>query len=202
MKQKIKIGTTAFQYAQIRNFAGLPFNNYKFIKKYDFFKILNYINYKLYYKANPRFAFSFFYPGFNNCKLFHFFNTISYNKTPWITTFEEALPRWGNVSHKTQKKGIKLLAGNSCKKLIALSQFAYDFEYNYLKGFPEYKDIIIPKMCVIHPAQELLIKNYQEKKLNNNKIIFTLIGNQFFGKGGRECISVLKKLILSKRDIM
>src|SRR5690554_4868684 len=52
----------------------------------------------------------------------HFFNGISYNSLPWVTTFETALPRYS--SPNWTKQGIKRLASPSCKKVIALSSCA------------------------------------------------------------------------------
>ena len=94
------------------------------------------------------------------------------------------------------KYGFKLLANENCKKLIAISQCAYDIQCQYLEKFPEYRDDIIAKMCVIHAAQKLMVDSYDKKELDEKYIVFTIVGADFFRKGGREILTVFEKLIL------
>ncbi|OQX99791.1 MAG: hypothetical protein B6I24_01605 [Bacteroidetes bacterium 4572_128] len=190
------VGTNLLGYPQIRNFASLNFNNYQVVKKQDLFKIPSFLSFKLFNKLPQYELNSFWDLDLNKCDLYHFFNTISHGKKPWITTFETSLPRWGDISNKKIEKGLKFLANDNCKKLIAFSECTKNIQEQYIiNNFPEYKDVIFKKLISIHPSQKILVENIDEKKTFNNEYThFTFIGNQFFRKGGREAVYSTIKL--------
>ncbi len=140
------------------------------------------------------FATMHFNLGLTTCDILHLFNTISLSSTPWVTTFETYLPRWGIATDFGIKSGVKLLASDSCKKLIAMSKCTYDFQCRYLERFQEYQDIV-EKICVIHPAQELMVNSYDEKRIGGDFLTFTIVGGDFFRKGGKEILIVFERLI-------
>ncbi len=189
------IGTNSTGYNQKRNFINLPFEKYEFKKVHDFFKIPNRFYYKLARKTNPGFNFSFFDLELNKCSHLHFFNTLSFSKKPWIVTFEDTLPRWGKIGKKAEMKGIKLLAGNPCKKVIAFSESAFNNQILKLNEFPEYADLIKEKMLVLHPGQHLITQDYSEKYLTEDKVSFSFVGRDFFRKGGYEILKVFDNLL-------
>lgn len=174
-------------------------------QEYDLFKTLVHLSFKLRKKTPVNFLNSHYNPFSISRKntIRHFFNGISYNSLPWVTTFETALPRYS--SPNWTKQGIKRLASPSCKKVIALSSCAYNIQLNYLsQNFPTYYEAIKKKMIVLHPPQKLIIDNIASKpKLDNEnpQLIFTFVGNQFFGKGGREVLNVFKKICLQHTNI-
>ena len=157
-------------------------------QEYDLFKTLVHLSFKLRKKTPVNFLNSHYNPFLISREntIRHFFNGISYNSLPWVTTFETSLPRYSKPSWT--KQGIKRLASPSCKKVIALSSCAYNIQLNYLsQNFPTYYEAIKKKMIVLHPPQKLIIDNIASKpKLDNEnpQLIFTFVGNQFFGKGG------------------
>lgn len=124
--------------------------------------------------------------------LYHFFNTVAYTNTPWITTYELSLPRWGE-----DEMGIKLLARNSCKRIIAMSESARQIQLRILmEKFPTYLKSIEAKLEVIHPYQSKLINTWEEKGITlEGRLKFALVGNDFFRKGGREILSVFQEFI-------
>ena len=174
-------------------------------QEYDLFKTLVHLSFKLRKKTPVNFLNSHYNPFTISRKntIRHFFNGISYNTLPWVTTFETALPRYS--SPNWTKQGIKRLASPSCKKVIALSSCAYNIQLNYLsQNFPTYYEAIKKKMIVLHPPQKLIIDNIASKpKLDkeNPKLIFTFVGNEFFRKGGREVLNVFKKICLQHTNI-
>ena len=174
-------------------------------QEYDLFKTLVHLSFKLRKKTPVNFLNSHYNPFLISKEntIRHFFNGISYNSLPWVTTFETALPRYSLPSWT--KQGIKRLASPSCKKVIALSSCAYNIQLNYLsQNFPTYYEAIKKKMIVLHPPQKLIIDNIASKpKLDkeNPKLIFTFVGNQFFGKGGREVLNVFKKICVQHPNI-
>ena len=174
-------------------------------QEYDLFKTLVHLSFKLRKKTPVNFLNSHYNPFTISRKntIRHFFNGISYNTLPWVTTFETALPRYS--SPNWTKQGIKRLASPSCKKVIALSSCAYNIQLNYLsQNFPTYYEAIKKKMIVLHPPQKLIIDNIASKpKLDkeNPKLIFTFVGNEFFRKGGREVLNVFKKICVQHPNI-
>lgn len=174
-------------------------------QEYDLFKTLVHLSFKLRKKTPVNFLNSHYNPFLISREntIRHFFNGISYNSLPWVTTFETSLPRYSKPSWT--KQGIKRLASPSCKKIIALSSCAYNIQLNYLsQNFPTFYEAIKKKMIVLHPPQKLIIDNIASKpKLDkeNPKLIFTFVGNEFFRKGGREVLNVFKKICLQHPNI-
>lgn len=196
----IKIYHTQSGYPEQRNFLYLQNSdsNVWYKKEYDIFKILTHLKYKLKGKILSLHLNTHkpFFPS--KKKVYHFFNAVSYAKSPWVSTFEQNLPRFEAKYTKQMHKAVKLMASIHCKKLIAISDYAGKWEINYLRSnFPEYAEQIIPKIEVIHPPQKLNINKVEDKGplyTSNEKITFTFIGNQFFRKGGRETLNVFKAL--------
>ena len=143
----------------------------------------------------------------NQVDLVHLFNGISYCRSPWVSTFETALPRFRSSLQITRtatpriKKGSKLhqaiqaLAGPNCKQIIAISDCTAKMQHELLSNFSDYADIIDQKMIVMHPPQKLLISRFDEKQIDLDGCIkFMMVGNAFFRKGGSEILATLKKL--------
>ncbi|NEM98888.1 glycosyltransferase family 4 protein [Pontibacter burrus] len=188
------IYTDALGYNQVRNFVSIPHRDYVVKKRLNIFRLPNALYFK-YYNASNSFFLNSHYEPFKTKDIHHFFNTISFGNTPWVTTFETLLPRWGRVPDWLERKGIELLAGGNCKKLIAVSECTKNIQSNYLNKFPKYKETILGKTMVLHPPQELLINSYEDKLLNDDYITFTIIGADFFRKGGKEILAVFDKLL-------
>ncbi len=188
------IGTNTIGYPEVRNFAGLPFSKYKVIKKQNLYKIPAYFYFKIKKNTHLYYWNTFNDLDFHDVELFHFFNALSVGKTPWITTFETVLPRWGN--DRLIRRGLELIAGSSCKKIIALSECAANLQISLVENvYPEMKDVVKEKLIVMHPSQKKLIGEYSDKKLDDECVVFTMVGNQIFSKGGREVIKVMSNLI-------
>jgi glycosyltransferase involved in cell wall biosynthesis len=194
------VGVNILNYATKRNFMSLRLKKYQFqyiknnlYNKY-FQKVINgnllYIFEHLHYNYKPR-----------RCDIYHFFNSISLGKTPWIVTFESFLPRWGTKTDKYFKFGMKKLASKSCVRLLPFSKNTYDIQCRYLENFPQYKDTIQDKMVVLHPPQKVLIHDYQSKQTDPNSINFVMVGHQFFRKGGMEVLRAFDRLIEKKLPI-
>ena len=186
------VGVNTIGYPQIRNFCGLNIPGYEFQKRQNINKVPVYIYEKITGKIHEYYWNSFFDLNLNRVDLFHFFNTISYGSVPWITTFETALPRWGNDEEKI-KRGLRLLVGDPCKRIIALSDCAATIQRNKLAQYPQFAEDVEQKLMVLHPAQESLISSIDEKQLFE-KVVFTIVGADFFRKGGMEVLVVFDRL--------
>ena len=196
------VGTDINQYPQKKNFSSLPFRNYEFREIKDIYKALNWLSFKL-QKKNPLFYLNSFRDfDLNGVDLFHFFNVLSFGKKPWITTFESSLPRWGEVSVPKTETGMRLLAGKSCKQIIAISECSLNIEKQLIQNqFPSFADEILPKLKIFHPVQNASITSMAEKNPPEDFIRFVLIGLDFFRKGGLETLRVFDRLIVAGEAI-
>jgi glycosyltransferase involved in cell wall biosynthesis len=178
-----------------RNIVGLPFNKYKPEKKIGLLKVFNHLHYKL-KGSNPLLNNSHW--ELLNVKdgIWHLYNGISFSRAPWVVTFETKLPRWGIHNNKMLRRGVKMLARPSCRKLIAHSNCGKKIQTRYLlENYPSLAKAIIPKITMVHPSQQQLVQSYEEKNLPDDRLIFTLIGADFFRKGGREVLLVFDELL-------
>jgi glycosyltransferase involved in cell wall biosynthesis len=194
-KNKIIVGTDRVNYAQQRNFFALPMEHIKFKKTYSITKLPTHLIYKLGIKTKFKDLFlnSFYDFNLNQVDGYHFFNTLSFGQKPYVTTFETNLPRWGKPNKTMTKVGHNLLAKQQCKRLIALSNCTANFLRTNLgdNNYP-LADLIESKLLVLHPPQNLILEKKPLSK--KNKVEFTIIGSDFFRKGGMEVLSVFDYL--------
>ena len=194
---KTVLGTNTIGYPEIRNFCGLPFRKYEFRKKQNLFKLPAFIFDKLQGEPLAFFWNAFYDMDFHKVEMYHFFNGISFGKRPWVTTFETMLPRWGEIGYNLEKRGMKLLAGDACKRIIALSECTYGIQQDLIHStWPDYAEEIQRKMIVLHPPQKLQIRSMDEKPVNE-KVTFAFVGAAFFRKGGKEVLKALDNLYVS-----
>ncbi|PWD97765.1 glycosyltransferase family 4 protein [Marinilabilia rubra] len=181
-------------YPEIRNILCDKSNMY--IEKKDLFNYGLKLAHILSGKGYHPFWKGFFFNPFTNKTPCHFFNTINLGNNPFKVHFETTIPRLGNMPRWLYTLGVKKLAAANCKEIIAISQCAYDLQIDYLqKEYPQYIKAIQKKMKVQLPPQLTLIDDYSEKKLPKDKIAFTLVGGDFFRKGGAEILTVFNRLI-------
>lgn len=174
--KSLKIGCISKSYPEVRTIVNkvsdveyIYFNN-------NFNKILSKLENKL-LKRNVFFKpFVFSKKKINNLDGYHFFNHIIKSDQNFITTFETFLPRiseFNNIHHygnelkidcdsKTILENLKLLAQDSCKKIISLSKCNFDMQVELLNEYPEIKDKILQKMVHIHPPQDLIIQSINQ----------------------------------------
>ncbi|MCE3280312.1 MAG: glycosyl transferase group 1 [Bacteroidetes bacterium] len=181
-------------YAEVRNITFFQKERIKMVD--DIFSTLNKLKHKLTGVGYTQFYKGFFFSSEDQKTPCHFFNSINLGRNPWIVTFETILPRIGNANRYWYNLGIKRLVKENCRCIIALSECAYNRQIAYVKEkYPQYEDVIRKKMIVMHPPQAILVENYQNKQVDKNAIIFTIVGSDFFRKGGREVLNVFNELI-------
>ena len=181
-------------YAELRNINLFEEDSVLFVD--DVFSFGNKLKHKLTGNGYNIFYKGLFYSFFNRNTPCHFFNSINLGKNSWMVTFETTLPRIGDANKFWYSLAVKKLGQPNCKKLIALSECTYKRQVDYLAvEYPQYKQLIEQKIIVMHPPQALLIAQYEEKKLDDTEIVFTIVGSDFFRKGGREVLNVFNQLI-------
>ena len=204
----INIYHTHSGYNEYRNFLYLTENKHQgilFKKEYDWYKIRTHLTYIIQKKVD-----NFRLNQHLSCfphppnTVFHFFNGISHGKTPWICSFEKNLPRFGPQYESHIPKGINAIASPYCKKIIAISNCAANWEKQFIeiKTPKSIADEINSKMIIMHPPQKKIIDSIEEKRLSYKKhdtLTFTFVGNQFFRKGGREILKAFLALPATMR---
>lgn len=189
------IGTNALGYPEMRNFAGHQYTEFTFKKVIDFYKIPSYFLFKTRHQINRKWQNSFNDLGLNNCRFFHFFNVINTGNKPYITTYETQLPRWHD-SDNDFVKGLNIIAKVNCRQLIALSQCAYEKQLETIERYqPELLDLIQSKNRVLLPPQIPFIDDIDKKNSNYSKIVFTIVGADFYRKGGQGILNAFKVLL-------
>ena len=153
-----------------------------------------------------------YHPLFHSkCDIIHTFNVCCSVKQDWCVTFESSFPRTNNTVDRVWEKNngtyhpdkvtlyeAELATRQNCRRLIALSNNAFQIQKNMLKNFP--KDIaekLNKKTSVLLPPQRILISKEQlYNKFNNinKKIKMIFVGNDFFRKGGDQLIDALEQL--------
>lgn len=185
----ITVGTNSFGYNHERNYSGLPFRNVKFEKVHDIYKIPSYLSYKLFNKVVNRLVNRFDDFGFNKVNLYHFFNTISPIKKPWLVTFETSVPRL----EPNFLNGYKWLCGPYCIRLIAISKRAFDAQCFQLERFPQFREHILSKMEILTPSQKLNTTTV-ELRARRSELVVTFVGRAFFRKGGWEMLKAFSQI--------
>lgn len=138
----------------------------------------------------------------------HFFNSVSSTDIPWISTYETCIPRVSHMSflydeeypiHEKEiqriEKYVKLLAGDSCRKIIAMSKINEQMQRDFLSFFPEYAAVIQDKMVQLYPPQSKIVeRDFVENKRSNHPVKFIFVGKFFNLKGGNEIVEVFDKI--------
>lgn len=182
---------------------------YVYLPKNKILKISDYIERKLLKKNIPKNQFIHNRILHGDIDGYHFFNDITIANKPYITTFETFLPRINELSDIHQVKGNKLqvdryiniekklslLANENCRKIISLSKCNYNMQMNLLKLYPNVEKKILKKMIQINPPQEILIKEYEEKNLDDKKLRFVFVGRDFVRKGGVEIVTAFNEIM-------
>jgi glycosyltransferase involved in cell wall biosynthesis len=187
----LRVGVNGSSYVIERLVTGLPFKRAQIVRTYDVINVWNYTQRHL-FPRTPGTAFANCFHcdfGLNRVRLLHLVNTISCSPTPWIVSYEHYLPRWNESS----EFGQRLLAKPACRRIIAISQYAVD-EMTDALGRSPYRDDILSKLILLKPAQRILVRSIKEKADLPVPVTFTLVGRDFFRKGGLEILRAFMRL--------
>lgn len=190
------VGYAHTGYNQKRNIYGNKVSGFKFQQqKIDVFKVLDHTYYKIKHRTNL--TYHNLHLGVNKCDLLHYFNGISLGHKPWIASFETSLPRVNHFYSSIQKK----LSSSQCKHLIAISKCAFNIQSENLKSTStDVRNLILNKTSILHPPQHPIIKSITEKP-ENKTLTLTIIGADFFRKGGLEILEAIEYLLDKKHEL-
>ena len=159
--------------------------------------------------VTPDFVAGFNDIDLNRIDLLHFFNTVSLGSTPWVTSFEQCVPRphvnWRRLARDQRESyaalfqrqtldALEMLGGDSCKKLIVQSECSLNLQLDFLQDYPQFRAQIERKLTVLHPPQKSLFDSYESKHLSlDGPVHFIFVGSAFFRKGGMEILEVFEE---------
>lgn len=152
------------------------------------------------------------------CDVWHTFNQIPKSKSPYIITFETAVPRnsstvereWEFLADqkiyatKQNRKQIKMLLSDKCISLLPLSNSALRIQEEQLRhlGCDDQEiDLIKKKMKVVYPPQKIMVDEKLENKYRDISKCLQLVfvGNNFWRKGGDIIVDSIKALGIENR---
>jgi hypothetical protein len=194
-----KLGVTSLGKGDHQNFASLPFQNYEVTLIRNGISVVEFFNERLWNRLGfglPRWLNKIYVrsPG-TDCGIVHLYNMTSFSATPWLTTFEVRLPMPHIGSRWALHACFRRLRSKSCRKLIAMSAAAYHEQIRFTQEQSEGVDEIREKMCVLHPVQPVLVETYEKKRRDSDHIVFTIVGDDFFRKGGEETLRVFEHFL-------
>lgn len=161
-------------------------DDYEIRRKWDLYRIISGIERRLFktFKITTKLHSSF---GLFSPNAYHFFNSVSNTKKPWITTMESEFN-----SFKTPIfNPFDYLKRDTCKYILPFSNWAKNRQLSLISD-ENLRVIIEDKMKVVPVPQELYVK--KSKKINNEIVKFILVGNSFFRKGGYELLKIFEVL--------
>ncbi len=189
----ITVGITGVGYPEKRNIVDLPHEGVRFIRHRDPVQWADWLYFKSTGNLHPTLHALHNDLGFNRADVLHFFNKLSFSRTPWVSTFETRIPR----IHQPGARYFNALARDSCKRLIAMSQRARRIEEALLDKHPNVKADVMSKMVVLHPAQRTLLASMAAKERSATNIQLVFVGHEFFRKGGLEVLRAVERAIMS-----
>jgi len=138
--------------------------------------------------------------------LVHTWNALPLNKD-FIVSFELELPRYlGGPSEAQMLRGMRLLESDRCKKILALSDFAYGFAR---QRFAQYGfEHLAHKMAVFRgavPDASLTIDGFdverERSSVSEKPLSAVVIGTQLFRKGGMYAIQAFERVRARGLDV-
>lgn len=129
--------------------------------------------------------------------LLHTFNVIPANKD-FIVSFELELPRYlGSPSHTQLRRGMRWLEGPRCKKILALSEFAYRYARKRLEknGFSgAVAKLAVFRGAIADPLRGGPLPIAPRASFDDKPFSAIVIGSELFRKGGMHAIRAFERL--------
>ena len=131
--------------------------------------------------------------------LLHTWNAIPLNRD-FIVSFELEMPRYlGGPSDAQVRYAMRLLSGNRCKGLLALSDFAYNFAKRRFEEFgyahlTEKMQVFRGAIPDVYPDGQQRIPRINRPSFVEKPLSAVVIGTQLFRKGGMYAITAFERL--------
>lgn len=132
------------------------------------------------------------YRPFHSCQIVHLMNKIPLvSRTPWVVTFESAIPRVHGRAKMLRNILRKRLLSPQCLGIIAMSQWARNI---VVHENPDWKELpkVLEKMTLIYPTTA--VRRPTPRTLGKDETLeIVFVGNNFARKGGIVALRMAKK---------
>lgn len=187
----IRVGVTGSGYAEHRNIIDLPFRNVRVGRHRDLIQVLDHIYFRATNSLTPVLHGRHMHLGLCNYDVLHFFNKTSLSNTPWVSTFENHIPRL-----TTRHRGLtERLLHPKCIGLISMSERALLQQEAWLAPFPDLRDAIMARTTVMHPAQKALVGDDHVKPNIQDGVRCLMVGHDLFRKGGLPMLRAFDRVL-------
>jgi glycosyltransferase involved in cell wall biosynthesis len=188
---EMRIGTGPRDYNSYRSFERVPVPGVRFIRE-PYFPIRRLGRFCPKLRHISKGVGLFFPTG--RVALYHSFNAVILNRSPWVVTFECQLPRVWNAPRVTNFLMSKL-ASDSCRRVIAMSENARKHLVHRNQNHPMLPQVL-GKTVVIPPSVEDDGEALRVRRTRDPAPPFHIgfIGNEFFRKGGDLAVEAYERL--------
>ena len=122
----------------------------------------------------------------------HLWNSVCFNKIPFVTSFEDYLPRYcGRQVDTHYKRALRFLEGRFCKRLLSLSEYAKRELLTRNQGLADC-ELLREKTEVLYGA--IWPKTSPVHRSTSDCFTLTFVGHDFFRKGGLGILQAFKIL--------
>lgn len=193
--QHLTVVTNHTGYAARRSFVELPLAHTTVRKTIDPFKLVDATLYRL--TGQTSLLWHNLWWDWGQHDLVHLRNGISVGRSPWISSFEDYLPRWAIGRQRSVPDAFTRMAAPQCRALVAQCEAARARQLRVAREqAPHLVEAIERKLHVLLPPQPVLVEAYDKKPLPDDGLIhFAFVGHDFFRKGGREVLQVFDRML-------
>jgi glycosyltransferase involved in cell wall biosynthesis len=163
------------------------------------YKKIAYVPWKFLKSGDSRWANSYLFRPMTSVHLYHLWNGISFNRQPWLTSFEAHLPRYCGIPRDwLYRLCLDRLHRAECRGLLALSDFARRFFLIQNRGLID-EPAIKAKLTVFYgavaPQEERIRRHWRLLEEPTEAFRLCMVGHDFFRKGGVAVLRAFRQLI-------
>ena len=186
-----RIGVPQSGYNVDRNIPQLA--EFQRLRPWDWNRLLTAVEFRLRGQLSKKLQFSWSGPSWPRVDLLHFFNSVSLSSTPWVTTYEDIIPRWwGSGTPDEVRQALQAILSDSCRGVIGFSEATERVAGQFFQenGLGPQWEQIKHKRYVLHPPQPL----FEPSERSQECIRFCFVGGDFYRKGGLEVLKAFDSL--------
>lgn len=187
----IRVGYETAGYRERRNVLDLPHDDVRFVRVRGLLAPLAWLAFHARGRSRKGLQHRFVDPGFPAVDLLHLFFSVSTGRRPWVVSSSSWMPRWG----KTDRRGHELLAGEPCRAVLAVSEYARRVQAEAMERHPRLAEAVAGKTTVVLPAQRAVVADVAQRELDPDHVDVAFVGHQLFRKGGDVLVRVVSRLL-------
>lgn len=183
-----------------RNITRHRHKNFEFDRFYDLHRIINAVRRRIGKWGKEFYKYSRSPPSYPRVDLYHHWRALDFGSKPWVVSTSAGLPfGW---PFDRYREGLKLLASAACKRILVTGRCALEWQRSKAQREPGLTEAIMGKVEVLPPAQDLLVRSWDQKPVGPpSPVKLAFVGKHFFRKGGLELLRVVGRLRSEGADV-